>query len=382
MESMSQWTHFIVQYPLSFIVLSGVLVFVHEFGHYWVARKCGIKIEKFSIGFGPELFGWDDKHGTHWRVALLPLGGYVKMYGDADPASSPDKDAIIHMNDEEKKVAFFYQPVAKRAAVVFAGPFANYLFAWVVLALVYVFVGQPFTTPKVESVMDKMPAAVVGIKPGDVITAIDGTHVERFEELQQYVRLRPEQTITLTVQRGNTSKDFTLKVAKDKMTDRFGEDHPIGMVGLRAKGMAFVKHDPASALFYAVKETWNVSVGTLKAMGQSVMGERSSSELGGPLRIAQMSGEMAEEGFVPWVTLLVLISVNLGFINLFPIPVLDGGHLAFYAFEALWRKPISLQIQEIGYKIGTGIVLILMVFAFWNDLVQLKVIGYLRHLVS
>jgi regulator of sigma E protease len=382
METMSQWTHYVVQYPVSFLVLISVLVFVHEFGHYWVARRCGVRIEKFSIGFGPELFGWDDSHGTHWRIALLPLGGYVKMFGDADPASSPDKDAIKSMTDEEKKVSFFYQHVAKRAAVVIAGPLANYLFAWVVLALVYVFVGQPFTTPRVESLVDKMPAVTAGIKAGDVITSVNGSPIQRFEELQQYVRLRPDQTITLTAQRAGETKSFTLKIAKDSMTDRFGQEHPIGMIGLRAKGMDFIKHDPASALYYAVKETIDVSKNTLMAMGQIIMGERSSSELGGPLRIAQMSGEMMDAGFVPWIMLMVLISVNLGFINLFPIPVLDGGHLAFYAFEAIIGKPVSIDAQEIGYKIGTGLVLMLMVFAFWNDLVQLKVISYLRSLIS
>lgn len=382
METMTQWTNYIVQYPVSFIVLISVLVFVHEFGHYWVARRCGVKIEKFSIGFGPELFGWNDGHGTRWRVALLPLGGYVKMFGDADPASSPDKDAIAAMTDEDKKVSFFHQPLAKRAAVVFAGPLANYLFAWVVLAILYMTVGQPFTVPRVESIMPNMPAAAAGIKAGDVITAVDGNAIKRFEELQIYVRMRPEQTVTLDAKRGEEAKQFKLKIAKDSMKDRFGTEHAIGIIGLRAKGMDYQKHDPATALYYAVKETITVSVNTLKSIGQIIMGERSSAELGGPLRIAQMSGEMVAEGWVPWVTLMVLISVNLGLINLLPIPVLDGGHLAFYAYEAVRGKPLSIDAQEVGYKIGMGLVLSLMVFAFWNDLVSLKIVSYLVSLVS
>lgn len=374
--------HYGLQYPVYFIVLISILVFIHEFGHYWVARRCGVKIERFSIGFGPELFGWNDSHGTRWRFALFPLGGYVKMYGDADPASSPDKEAITHMNDEQKKIAFFYQPVAKRAAIVFAGPLFNYLFAWVVLAIVFMALGQPFTKPVVYALMDKMPAAAAGIQPGDTITAIDGNPIARFEELQQYVRVRPGQTVKVGVRHGDTLRDITVKLARDNMQDRFGQDHPIGLLGIQAKGLDYVKLNPFAAIGAAVTETIDFSKTTLTAMGQIIMGERSTNELGGPLRIAQMSGEMADEGFVPWLMLMVLISVNLGLINLFPVPVLDGGHLAFYAFEALRGKPLSIAVQEMGYRIGMGLVLCLMVFAFWNDLVQLKVISYLVSLVS
>ena len=374
--------HYGVQYPFYFIVLISVLVFVHEFGHYWVARRCGVKIERFSIGFGPELFSWIDGHGTRWRFALLPLGGYVKMFGDADPASSPDKEAIIHMNDDDKKVAFFYQPVARRAAIVFAGPLFNYVFAWVVLAIVFMTLGQPFTKPVVHALMENMPAAASGIQPGDTITAIDGNEIQRFEQLQQYVRLRPAQTVKLDVKHGDVTREITVTLARDNMKDRFGQEHPIGMLGIKAQGLAYVKLNPVQAVGAAVMQTIDFSKTTLIAMGQIIMGERSSSELGGPLRIAQMSGEMADEGFVPWLMLMVIISVNLGLINLFPIPVLDGGHLAFYAVEAAIGKPISIQVQEMFYKAGMSVVMCLMVFAFWNDLVQLKVIKYLASLVS
>lgn len=377
-----EWLHYAVHYPLYFIVLISILVFVHEFGHYWVARRCGVKIEKFSIGFGPEIFSWHDSHGTRWRFALLPLGGYVKMFGDADPASSPDENKIAHMTDEEKKVSFFFQPVAKRAAIVFAGPLANYIFAWVVLAIIFMTVGQPFTKPVVNALIEKMPAISAGIQVGDTITAVDGTPVARFEELQQFVRLRPDQKITVTVRRGDKTKDIPVTIARDSMKDRFGNEHPMGVLGIKAQGLDFIKRDPASALYYAVRETWQFSKTTLMAMGQIIMGQRSSSELGGPLRIAQMSGEMADKGFVPWVMLMVMISVNLGLINLFPIPVLDGGHLAFYAVEAIIGKPVSMGIQEGFYKVGMALVLCLMVFAFWNDLVQLRVISYLVNLVS
>lgn len=377
-----EWLGAAVHYPLLFIILISVLVFVHEFGHYWVARRCGVKVERFSIGFGPELFHWHDNHGTRWRFALFPLGGYVKMFGDADPASSPDKEAIKQMTEEEKKVAFFYKPVAQRAAIVFAGPLANYIFAWVVMAIVFVVIGQPFTKPVVDNLIENMPAAAAGVEVGDEITAINGERIERFEELQQYVRLRPGQDVTITLLRKGESKDLPVTLARDNMTDRFGNDHPIGMLGIKSQGLAYQKHDVFTALSQAVKETYMVSKNTIMALGQIIMGQRSSSELGGPLRIAQMSGEVAENGFVPWIMLMVLISVNLGLINLFPIPVLDGGHLVFYAAEALRGKPIPLEVQDMGYRAGMVLVMCLMVFAMWNDLVQLRVISYLVNLVS
>lgn len=377
-----EWMQYAVHYPLYFIVLISVLVFVHEFGHYWVARRCGVKVERFSIGFGPELFHWHDSHGTRWRFALFPLGGYVKMFGDADPASSPDKDAITQMSEEEKKVAFFYKPVAQRAAIVFAGPLANYIFAWIVLATIFVVVGQPFTRPVVDNLIENMPAAAAGIQVGDEITAINDEKIERFESLQQYVRMRPGENVTLTIVRDGKTKTVPVTLARDNMTDRFGNDHPIGMMGIKSKGLAYEKHTIPNAIYYAVKETYTVSKNTLMALGQIIMGQRSSSELGGPLRIAQMSGEMAEAGFVPWILLMALISVNLGLINLFPVPVLDGGHLVFYAAEAVRGKPIPLEVQDMGYRAGMVMVLCLMVFAMWNDLVQLRVISYLVNLVS
>lgn len=377
-----EWLQYGVHYPLFFILLISILVFVHEFGHYWVARRCGVKVERFSIGFGPEIFHWHDSHGTRWRFALFPLGGYVKMFGDADPASSPDKDAIKQMSEEDKKVAFFYKSVSQRAAIVFAGPLANYIFAWVVLTLIFIFVGQPFTRPIVDNLIEKMPAAAAGIQIGDEIIAANGEHMERFEELQQFVRLRPGEKVDFTVVRNGENKTIPVTLARDNMTDRFGNDHPIGMLGIKSQKLAYQKHDLPTALYQAIRETWLVSKNTVMALGQIIMGQRSSSELGGPLRIAQMSGEMAEQGIVPWIMLMVLISVNLGLINLFPIPVLDGGHLAFYAAEALRGKPIPLEVQDIGYRAGMVFVLALMVFAMWNDLVQLRVISYLVSLVS
>ena len=377
-----EWVQYGLQYPFFFLVMISLLVFVHEFGHYWVARRCGVKVEKFSIGFGPEIYGWNDSHGTRWRFALFPLGGYVKMFGDADPASAPDKDAIKAMTESEKKVSFFHQTVGKRAAIVFAGPLANYIFAWVVLALVFMLVGQPFTKPVVDSVVPDMPAHSAGLEKGDILLTVNGEKIERFQDLQQYVRLRPGAEAVFTIQRGDQTITKNITLATDKMTDRFGNDHPIGMLGVRSAEIEYVKHNPVMALYYAVMETYAVSKNTFVALGQMIMGQRSSSELGGPLRIAQMSGDMAQQGFVPWVMLMVMISVNLGLINLFPVPVLDGGHLAFYAVEAVRGKPIPMQVQDMGYRAGMVMILALMVFSFWNDLVQMRVISYLADLVS
>jgi regulator of sigma E protease len=272
--------------------------------------------------------------------------------------------------------------VAQRAAIVFAGPLANYIFAWVVLAAIFIIVGQPFTKPVVDNLIENMPAAAAGLKVGDEVKAINGEEIQRFEELQQYVRLRPGQDVTLTIQRGEETKQVPVTLARDNMTDRFGNDHPIGMLGIKSQGLAYQKHDPVTAVVQAVKETYTVSKNTLMALGQIIMGQRSSSELGGPLRIAQMSGQMAEQGLVPWIILMVMISVNLGLVNLFPIPVLDGGHLVFYAMEAIRGKPVPLAVQDVAYKVGMGLVLCLMVFAMWNDLVQLRVISFLVNLVS
>jgi regulator of sigma E protease len=377
-----EWTQYAVHYPLAFIVLISVLVFVHEFGHFWVARRCGVKVETFSIGFGPEIFGWNDKHGTRWRFALFPLGGYVKMFGDADPASTPDKDAIVQMTDEEKKSAFFYKPVGQRAAIVFAGPLANYIFAWVVMAIIFMTVGQPFTKPVVDNLIENMPAAAAGIQIGDEIISVDNNKIQRFEELQQFVRLRPGQDVTFEIKRGEKNITLPVTLARDNLTDRFGNEHPIGMLGIRSQGLEYQKHDLLTAIYQSVKETYEISANTLMAMGQVIMGQRSTSELGGPLRIAQMSGDMATQGLVPWIMLMVLISINLGLINLFPIPILDGGHLVFYAAEALRGKPVPMAVQDVSYRAGLVMIMALMVFTFWNDLVQLRVISYLVNLVS
>jgi len=357
-------------YIIPFLIVLTVLVFVHELGHYLVARRNGVKIEVFSIGFGPEIFGWFDRAGTRWKLSAVPLGGYVKMYGDADASSLPS-GALEVMSEADRAVSFHHKRLSQRVAVVAAGPVANFLFAIVLLAALFSTVGQPFTPPDVGQVQAGSAAERGGIKPGDTITEIDGSRIQRFEDVQQAVALNGGAPMRIVVHRDG--QDITLDVTPQmtERTDRFGNVHRIGLLGIGRSGVEYVRHDPASAAWRAVEETWNLSSGTLKAIWQMIVGARTTDELGGPLRIAQMSGEVAQGGIVAIVWFMAVLSVNLGLINLFPIPVLDGGHLLFYVAEAIRGRPLGQRAQEYGFRIGLALVLTLMVFATWNDLVHL-----------
>ncbi|HEU0118339.1 MAG TPA: RIP metalloprotease RseP [Alphaproteobacteria bacterium] len=368
-------------YLVPFIIVISVVVFVHEFGHYWVAKRCGIKIETFSIGFGREIFGWTDKHGTRWKVSWLPLGGFVKMYGDGSAASTPD-DSVHSMTEEQKRVSFFHQHVDKRMAVVVAGPAFNYLFAVIVLAFLFMFQGQPYSPPNVSTVLPDGVAARAGMQPGDKVVSLDGSKIDRFEDIKRIVALNAGTPIAVQVLRGDTHVDLKITPEIVTTSDRFGGEHKVGRIGITSDNIEYKKWSPPKAVVQAVVETWDLTSGTLRAIGQMIMGTRGTEELGGPLRIAEMSGHVATEGAVALIWFMAVISVNLGLINLFPVPLLDGGHLAFYLAERLRGRPIHENIQEMGARIGLAMVLCLMVFATWNDLVHLKVISYLRGLFS
>ena len=378
MESMA---HVGLGYVFWFLVVLTVLVFVHEFGHYLVARWNSVRVEVFSIGFGPELFGWNDRAGTRWKVSAIPLGGFVKMFGDADPASMPSSD-VHEMTPEERAVAFHHKRLPQRAAIVAAGPVANFIFAIVALAGLFATVGQPFTPPQVGTVQAGSAAAAAGIQPGDVVASIDGQAIERFEDVQRIVRLDPGRAMSLVVHRGD--KDLTLSVTPklSEVTDRFGNKHQYGLLGIVGQGVKYVRYGPVAAVGRAVGETADIVTGTLQAVWQMIIGARSTDELGGPLRIAQMSGEVAQYGFSAILPFMAVLSINLGLINLFPIPVLDGGHLLFYAAEALRGRPLGHRAQEYGFRFGLALVLTLMVFATWNDLVHLRVVEFLKALVT
>jgi len=368
-------------YILPFLIVLTVLVFVHELGHYLVARYNGVRVDVFSIGFGPELFGWNDRVGTRWKFSAVPLGGYVKMFGDADAASAPGA-SLERMSAEERAVSFHHKRLPQRAAVVAAGPIANFVFALVVLAGLFATVGQPFTPADVGAVQPGSAAEQAGIKAGDVITAIAGERIERFEDVQRIVRLNTGTPLPMVLKRGDKDLDITVTPRITAFTDRFGNQHKIGLLGIERSGVNYIREDPVTAVWRAGQETLNLCTGTLQAVWQMILGMRTTDELGGPLRIAQMSGEVAQGGVVALLWFMAVLSVNLGLINLFPVPVLDGGHLLFYIAEAVRGRPLGQRAQEYGFRVGLALVLTLMVFATWNDLVHLKVFEFIRGLIT
>ncbi len=366
---------------LAFLLVLTVLVFVHELGHYLVARRNGVRIEVFSIGFGPELFGFTDRVGTRWKISALPLGGYVKMFGDADPASTPGAH-LTAMTEEERAVSFHHKRLGQRAAVVAAGPVANFIFSITVLSVLFATAGQSFTPADVGGVQPGSAAERAGLKPGDLIRAIDGTEIQRFEEIRSIVSIKPGETLRMDVERDG--KMIALDATPDarEIVDRMGNSHRVGQLGITRGGSDMKRHDPATAVWQATREIYGMISGTFTALGQMIEGSRGTEELGGPLRIAQMSGEVAQSGWYPLVWFMAFLSVNLGLINLFPVPMLDGGHLLFYAIEGALGRPLGARAQEYGFRIGLALVLTLMVFATWNDLVQLRVVDFFRGLVS
>jgi len=364
-----------------FLIVLTVLVFVHEMGHFLVARRNGVRVEIFSIGFGPELFGWTDKAQTRWKFSVIPLGGYVKMFGDANVASQPGA-GIKEMTPEERAVSFHDKRLGQRALIVAAGPVVNFLFAIVLLFGLFVTVGQPFTPPVVGDVLPESAAAQAGILPGDRIAAIDGSSIERFEEVQRIVRQRGAQQLRITLLRDGRELNLTITPKITELTDNFGNKQKIGLLGVTRSEVEYVRHGPFEALWRAGAETIVLSTSTLESVGQIIAGTRTADELGGPLRIAQMSGEVAGIGVAAMIWFMAVLSVNLGLINLFPVPMLDGGHLLYYAIEALRGRPLGERAQEYGFRIGLALVLSLMLFVTVNDLIQLKVFDFIRGLAS
>ncbi len=447
-------------YGGTFLLVLTVLVFVHEWGHYIVARLCGVKVEMFSIGFGKELFGWNDKHGTRWKISLIPLGGYVKMFGDTDPASAGHSDDVKDgektrpMTKKEKEVAFFTKSVAKRSAIVFAGPAINFIFAILLLFGLYAFYGQPVTPPMASAVIEGSAADQGGFEPHDKLVSIDGEKIRRFEDIRRIVMVALDTPLEFVVERDGQEVTLTATPEKQELTDRFGFTHSRGMLGIigpgngiaiknivsvagrKVKGEAKIRkallanmgkdikiglgrgenpdgdvqvdmllvdlhadlnqglkdsesadynalivanrvgeeilqHGVVNGITSAVSETWNITSSTLKALGQIFTGTRSATELGGIIRIGAIAGDMAQAGILAVITFTALLSINLGLINLFPIPMLDGGHLVFYIIEAIKGKPVSEKIQEYAFRFGFVVLVGMMLFANLNDIVQL-----------
>ncbi len=356
---------------VSFLLVLTVLVFVHELGHYLVARRNGVRVETFSIGFGPELFGWNDRAGTRWKFSAVPLGGFVKMFGDADPGSLPGEH-LQEMTEAERAVSFHHKRLLQRVAVVAAGPIANFILAVLLLSVIIVVRGQQVSPPDVGQVLPGSAAEAAGIKSGDVIVAIDGQPVDSFETIQRIVEVNTGTPLDLAVKRGGAEIDIRVTPKVTMETDRLGFTHQIARLGIGRKGVDFIRRNPVAAVWYAANEAWYLTTATLKAVWQMVIGLRSSDDISGPIGIFQLSGAVAQEGFIPLLGFAAMLSINLGLINLFPIPVLDGGHLLFYAAEAIRGKPLSQRAQEFGFRLGLALVLMLMVFATWNDLVRIS----------
>ena len=371
----------VVSSILAFLVILTVLVFVHEMGHFLVARRNGVRVEVFSIGFGKEIFGWTDKYQTRWKFSMVPLGGYVKMFGDANAASQPSGD-LSGLSAEEQAVAFQSKRLGQRFWIVAAGPLANFLFAWVILVGLFVTVGQQFTPPEVGAVVPESAAAAAGMLPGDRILELNGVAIERFEDVQRIIRPNPEVRVDILVLRDGERVALTAVPELSELSNNFGMTQEIGLLGITRSGVEYVQHGFAVALWRAGGEVLFLSGATLEALGQIIVGNRSAKELGGPIRIAQMSGVYAEAGLVPTLGFMVMLSVTLGLINLFPIPMLDGGHLLFYIIEFVRGRPLGERAQEYGFRVGIALVFSLMIFVTLNDLIQLDVFDFIKSLVS
>lgn len=358
-----------------FIFVLGLIIFVHEMGHFLVARWCSVAVEAFSIGFGPELVGWHDGHGTRWKLSAIPLGGYVKFAGDENVASVPSREQIAAMSEAQRRTSFYLKPVWQRAAIVAAGPIANFLLAIAIFAIFFMVSGRPSVEASVTSVQPDTPAAAAGFLPGDVIVAIDGSKVRDFNDVLRTVTSAAGDTLDFTVQRGEDTVVLTATPENRELTDTFGNPYSAGFLGVgHASQSDEVRRDflgPIAAVQAGVEETLYITTRTFEVVVGIVTGEQSANQLGGPIRVAKVSGEMASLGFQALFALAAMLSVSIGIINLLPIPMLDGGHLLFYAIEALRGRPLSERAQDVGFRIGLALVLLLMGFATFNDVVNL-----------
>jgi regulator of sigma E protease len=351
----------------AFIAVIGPLVFVHEFGHYIVGRWCGVKAEAYSIGFGKEIAAWVDKRGTRWRLGLLPLGGYVRFKGDMNAASQTDP-AWLEMPAAERAESFPSKPVWQRALIVFAGPAINFLFALIIMGGFAIAYGENVTPPIATKVVVNSAAAQAGIRPGDEILSIDGREIDRFEQLTQAVFHRPGEQASIAVNRDGDTLILPVTIGIRVEKDRFGNHYRFGQLGVRSGAPVLRSVSLLDAPRVAVERTVSIVRMMVETLGQMVTGRRPLDELGGPLKMAQLSGEQADRGPEDFIFFMALISINLGFINLLPIPMLDGGHLLFYAIEAVQRRPVSARVQEWAYRSGLAVLLTVMVLVTFNDL--------------
>ncbi|MGE5773413.1 MAG: RIP metalloprotease RseP [Hyphomicrobiales bacterium] len=365
----------LIGYIVPFLFVLTVVVFFHELGHFLMARLCGIKVLVFSIGFGPEIAGFNDRYGTRWKISAVPLGGYVKFYGDDNAASVPDQAAAAAMTEAERKDSFIFQPVASRAAVVAAGPIANFVLAIAIFAAIFMTVGKQTTSARVDTVQPGSAAQSAGFKPGDLVVAINGEKIESFSDMQRIVSISAGETLSIDVDRGGAQINLKAAPQLKEIKDNFGNLHRLGVLGIsRSMSPGDIKTEkagPLRAIVMGAQETWFVVDRTLAYISGVFVGREAADQLGGPIRIAQVSGQVATAGFTALIHLTAVLSVSIGLLNLFPIPLLDGGHLLFYAIETIRGRPLSERAQELGFRIGLAIVVMLMIFATFNDILRL-----------
>ena len=364
--------HGLIGYIVPALFVLTIVVFFHELGHFLVARWAGVRVLAFSLGFGPELVGFNDRKGTRWKISAVPLGGYVKFFGDDSEASTPAAGALAAMSPDERKVSFHHQSVAARAAIVAAGPVANFLLAIVIFAGLFTIFGKPTAAARVDQVEAGSAAQAAGFQPGDVVTVIDGSKIENFTDMQRIVSTRAGEALTFTVKRGDSVVTLRGTPALKETKDEFGNVHRGGVLGIRfeatASDVLSERVDPLTAVWLGCKETWFVVDRTLSYIGGVFVGREAADQIGGPIRIVEISGQVATRGLPSLIQLAAILSVSIGMLNLFPVPLLDGGHLLFYAVEAVRGKPLSDRALEVGFRIGLALVLMLMIFVFYNDI--------------
>jgi regulator of sigma E protease len=374
-HSFNTLSHGFIGYIIPFLFVLTIVVFFHELGHFLVARWNGVKVLTFSLGFGPELAGFNDRHGTRWKISAIPLGGYVKFFGDESEASTPSSAALEGMTADERKGSFHHKRVGQRAAIVAAGPIANFILAIVIFTCLFTFFGKPSTTAKVDSIQAGSAAEKAGFLSGDIIKAIDGKVIGSFSDMQRIVGTKAGEQLAFSVKRGEATVELKGTPELREVKDSFGNVHRLGVLGITratAVGEATTERvNPATAFVLGVKETWFVVDRTIAYIGGVFTGREAADQIGGPMRIAQISGQVATIGLTALIHLAAVLSISIGLLNLFPVPLLDGGHLLFYVVEAVRGRPLSERAQEMGFRIGLGLVLMLMVFATYNDILHL-----------
>ena len=360
-------------YIVPFLILITIVVFIHEYGHYYFAKKYGVGVTDFSIGFGKEIFGWNDKSGTRWKICWIPLGGYVKFFGDRNVFSQSEQEQVIkkYSEDDQKKL-FILKPLYQRSIIVAAGPLANFLLSIIIFLLINMFVGKDMTPAVIDEVQKDSPAFVAGMKKNDKILSIDNKKVESILEVSTFINTSTSDTINFIVFRNNQEISLFVKPNLVDGKDSLGNSVKKRMIGIRLSPLnnEFNKKPlgPSKALYYSVKEVWFVTITSLNYVGKMIVGSADTSQLGGPIRIAKITGQISEYGIVPFFSIMAYISISLGLINLFPIPMLDGGHLMFYLFEKILGRPLSQKTQEGFFRIGLFMLFSLMFFVTFNDL--------------